>query len=202
MAFDVVGRSQSYVWNVSTLVWDKMEQPFISGSVTVSGSVSVTNAAGASAVNIQDGGNSITVDGSVTVTQATGTNLHTVLDSGTLSTITNVVHVDDNGGSLTVDGTVTANIGTTNGLALDATLTGGTQKSKLVDTGGTNVASVSAAGALKVDASSVAVPVTDNGGSLTVDGSVAISTVGQTTMSASVPVTMASDQSVMLVLAL
>lgn len=72
------------------------------------GDVTVNNAAGAAAVNIQDGGNSITVDGSVTATQATGTNLHTVLDSGTLSTITNVVHVDDNGGSLTVDGTIIA----------------------------------------------------------------------------------------------
>lgn len=41
------------------------------------------------------------VSGTVTVTQATGTNLHTVIDSGT----------------------VTANIGTTNGLALDASLT-------------------------------------------------------------------------------
>lgn len=37
--------------------------------------------------------------------------------------------VTDNGSSLTVDGSVTANIGTTNGLALDATLTNGTQKS-------------------------------------------------------------------------
>lgn len=52
------------------------------------GDVTVNNASGASAVNIQDGGNSITVDGSVTVTQATGTNLHTVLDSGTLTTLT------------------------------------------------------------------------------------------------------------------
>jgi uncharacterized membrane protein len=34
-----------------------------------------------------------------------------------------VIPVSDNGGSLTVDGTLTANIGTTNGLALDATLT-------------------------------------------------------------------------------
>lgn len=57
------------------------------------------------------------------VTQATGTNLHTVVDSGT----------------------VTANVGTTNGLALDATLTGGTQKTKLVDTGGTNVGTIKAA---------------------------------------------------------
>lgn len=55
--------------------------------------------------------------------------------------------------------TVTANIGTTNGLALDATLTGGTAKTKLVDTGGTNVATVSAGGALKVDPSAVTQPV-------------------------------------------
>lgn len=55
--------------------------------------------------------------------------------------------------------TVTANIGTTNGLALDATLTGGTQKTKLVDTGGTNVGSISAAGALKVDGSAVTQPI-------------------------------------------
>lgn len=47
-----------------------------------------------------------------------------------------------------VSGTVTANIGTTNGLALDATLTGGSQKTKIVDTGGTNVATVKAASAI------------------------------------------------------
>lgn len=55
--------------------------------------------------------------------------------------------------------TVTANIGTTNGLALDATLTGGTQKTKLIDSAGTNVATVSAAGAVKVDNSAVTQPV-------------------------------------------
>lgn len=42
-----------------------------------------------------------------------------------------------------VSGTVTANVGTTNGLALDATLTGGTQQTKITD--GTNVATVKAA---------------------------------------------------------
>src|SRR6185503_5030121 len=64
---------------------------------------------------VTDNGGSLTVDGSVTVTQGTGTNLHTVIDSGTVSTITNVVHIDDNSstisiddgaGSITVDGTV------------------------------------------------------------------------------------------------
>lgn len=47
---------------------------------------------GASAIPIQDGGNSITVDGTVAVSAVTS--------------ITNIVHVDDNAGSLTVDGSV------------------------------------------------------------------------------------------------
>ena len=56
------------------------------------------------------------VSGTVTVTQSTGSNLNAV-----------------------VSGTVTANVGSTNGLALDATLTGGTQRTKLTD-GSNNVA--------------------------------------------------------------
>jgi hypothetical protein len=55
--------------------------------------------------------------------------------------------------------TVTANVGTTGGLALDATLTGGSQKTKLVDSAGTNLATISAGGALKVDGSAVTQPV-------------------------------------------
>lgn len=57
------------------------------------------------------------VSGTVTVTQATGSNLNAV-----------------------VSGTVTANVGTTGGLALDATLTGGTQRTKISD--GTNNAAL------------------------------------------------------------
>jgi hypothetical protein len=45
------------------------------------------------------------------------------------------------------------------GFALDATLTGGTQKTKIVDSGGTNVATVSAGGAVKTDASATTQPV-------------------------------------------
>jgi hypothetical protein len=65
-------------------------------------------------------------------------------------------------GAVTVTGSVTANAGTnlnTSALALDATLTNATQKTKIVDTGGTNVATVSAAGAVKVDGSAVTQPV-------------------------------------------
>lgn len=45
--------------------------------------------------------------------------------------------------STTITGTVTSNIGTTGGLALDATLTGGTQTTRITD--GTNTATVKAA---------------------------------------------------------
>lgn len=76
------------------------------------GDVTINNASGIAAVNIQDGGNAITVDGSVTAISGTAANLKVeatlaaAQTLGTLSTITNVVHVDDNAGALTVDGTV------------------------------------------------------------------------------------------------
>lgn len=67
------------------------------------GDVTINNAAGASAVNIQDGGNSITVDGTV---ELGATSLANVFDVA----VTNAsIPVTDNGGSLTVDGAVTAN---------------------------------------------------------------------------------------------
>jgi hypothetical protein len=55
------------------------------------------------------------------------------------------VKVDGSAVTQPVSGTVTANIGTSGSLALDATLTGGTAKTKLVDTGGTNVGTIKAA---------------------------------------------------------
>lgn len=95
------------------------------------GDVTVNNGAGASAVNVQDGGNSLTVD--VGTALPTGTNNIGDVDvltipaplstsgGGTEATAlrvtvasdsTGVLSIDDNGGSLTVDGTVTANAGT------------------------------------------------------------------------------------------
>lgn len=87
------------------------------------GDVTVNNAAGASAVNVQDGGNSITVDNTVLSvvgggTEATAQRVTIANDS------TGLLSVDDNGGSLTVDGSVTANAGTnlnTSALNLEAT---------------------------------------------------------------------------------
>lgn len=75
------------------------------------------------------------------VTQNTASNLKTQVDGqGTAGSPVGgvvsvqgvasgtVLPVSDGGGTLTVDGAVTANIGTSGSLALDATLTGGTQK--------------------------------------------------------------------------
>jgi hypothetical protein len=55
---------------------------------------------------------------------------------------TGLLRVDGSNATQPVSGTVTANIGTTNGLALDATLTGGTAKFEMYD--GTNVIGTSA----------------------------------------------------------
>lgn len=68
--------------------------------------------------------------GSFTIAQATAANLNATV-TGTVTT--------NQGGSWTV----TSNIGTTNGLALDATLTGGTQTTRITD--GTNTTTVKAA---------------------------------------------------------
>jgi hypothetical protein len=92
-------------------------------------------------------------------------------------------------GTVTVSGTVTSNIGTTNGLALDATLTGGTMRTKLYD--GTDTALITASGELNVIATAQpgvdigdvtinnasgasAVNIQDGGNSITVDGTVSV----------------------------
>jgi hypothetical protein len=145
--------------------------------VKQSDAVPVTDNGGT--LSIDDGAGSITVDGSVTVTQGTGTNLHTVVDSGTISTITNVVHVDDNSstlsvddgaGSLTVDGTVTANAGTGTFAVSAASLplpSGASTAAKqpALGTAGTasadviTVQGIASMTALKVDGSAVTQPV-------------------------------------------
>lgn len=113
---------------------------------------------------------------------------------------------NDSGSPLSVSGTVTANVGTTNGLALDATLTGGTQRSKITD--GTSNAAVKAAStaAVATDPALVVaispnntvqvsgnVTVSDGAGPLTVDGTVNIGTTPGLTdtqlRASSVPVT-------------
>lgn len=68
-------------------------------------SVTVQNGAGASAVNIQDGGNSITVDGTVEL----GSTTLAALESTTVQNGSGAaaVNIQDGGNSITVDGSVT-----------------------------------------------------------------------------------------------
>ena len=69
----------------------------------------------------------------------------TLIDPRSIRALTSsdVITVNAGSGTFTVSGTVTSNIGTTNGLALDATLIGGTQTTRITD--GTNTATVKAA---------------------------------------------------------
>jgi hypothetical protein len=78
--------------------------------------------------------------------------LTTISQGGNSATVTagNALKVDGSAVTQPVSGTVTANIGTTNGLALDATLTGGTARTKITD--GTNNAAVKAASTAPVAA--------------------------------------------------
>jgi len=90
--------------------------PLPTGAATAAGqladghNVTIDNASGASAVNIQDGGNSITVDGTVGVTHpALGAGTEAAAQRVTIANdSTGVVSVDDGGGDLSVDWAGTA----------------------------------------------------------------------------------------------
>lgn len=110
--------------------------------VPVSGTVTVVQPTGTNLHTVTDSGSTTVVTGNVTVVQPTGTNLHTVVDSGTITL----------SGTSPVSGTVTANQGTANTPANKWPI-------EIVDSAGVNIATVSAAGAVKVDGSAVTQPV-------------------------------------------
>lgn len=80
------GRLQRIAQRISSLI-TAVGSPFQAGGSIGNTAFGVNNAAGASAVNIQDGGNSITVDGTIAVSNAS-------------------IPVTDNAGSITVDAPV------------------------------------------------------------------------------------------------
>lgn len=127
----------------------------LTGNPTVNISQPLTILASSSGgLTISDGGGSITVD----------------TTSGPLTILAS------SSSGLTVNGAVTANIGTTGGIALDSTLTGGTAKTQIVQGGNTTL--VSATGALSVDINAIGT-----------------NALGQELMVASIPVVIASNQS-------
>ena len=135
------------------------------------GDVTINNASGGSAVNIQDGGNVISVDDN--------SSSLTVDNGGTFATQDSQVLADNAGFT---DGTTklfmsgyiyddVAGTALTENDAAAPRISANRATVGVIEDGATRAryATVTATNALKVDASSVAVPVTDNSSSLTVD---------------------------------
>jgi hypothetical protein len=148
--------------------------------------------------------NGVPVSGTGTV--STLDNLVGTAGAGSANVLT--VQGNASGTAVPVSGAVTASAGTnlnTSALALDATLTGGTQKSKLVDTAGTNVGTIKAGSTAPATTdTSLVVALNPNsidlgsgtGGSKTVRMLIDTSqlgSLGATTASASAPVVPATD---------
>jgi hypothetical protein len=164
------------------------------------GDVTVNNAAGAAAVNIQDGGNSITVDGTITATAAgqaadgaavagnpvrIGGKDGGGLTQDIITDATGVLAVQDNGGSLTVDSTqLPAALAAGGGLKVEGVVGGVAQPisaaSLPLPTGASTLAGQTQPGVdigdvtINNAAGASAVNIQDGGNSLTVDGSVSI----------------------------
>jgi len=157
-----VAATQSGNWTVS--VNEPVSVDDNGGSLTVDGTVAVSSVGGT--VTVGDGGGSLTVDGTVATTQS---------GSWTVS-VNEPVSVDDNGGSLTVDGTVAAT-------------QSGSWTATAVQTTHDNL---NANANIQVGDADVGngnpVPVSDAGGSLTVDGTVAATQSGSWTVSVNEPV--------------
>jgi hypothetical protein len=135
---------------VSSTDLDIRDLVFATDKVDVSGSsITVNNAAGASAVNIQDGGNSITVDGTINAVQSGTWNINDI--TGTVSLPT---------------GAATSALQTTGNSSL-ASIDG-----KLNSLGQKTMAN---SVPVVIASDQTVIPISDNGGSLTIDGTVAIS---------------------------
>jgi hypothetical protein len=176
--------------NQSTLPISAASLPLPTGAATSAlqtqpgvdiGDVTINNAAGASAVNIQDGGNSITVDNAVLSvvgggTEATAQRVTIASDS------TGVLSVDDNGGSLTVDGTVAVS----GSVAVTGPLTDAQLRATPVPVSG----SVTANAGTNLNTSALNLETTQSAMSAKLPA-----TLGQKTMANSMAVVIASDQS-------
>lgn len=127
------------------------------------GDVTINNASGASAVNIQDGGNTITVDGAVTVTNATAANLKV---------------------AATLDAETTKVIGTVNQGTSPWVVSGAVTNTVLSVVGGGTEATAQRV-TIASDSTGV-LSVDDNGGTLTVDGTVAVTNAGLTALNGAI----------------
>lgn len=150
------------------------------------GDVTINNAAGASAVNIQDGGNSITVDGTVAIGAGAAVIGHVIADTGSTTAVTGNVAVT-NAGLTNIDvalstrtkpadqqhtivdsGTLTAVTAITNALPAGANAIGKLAANDGVDIGDVTINNASGGSAVNIQ---------DGGNSITVDGTVSVSSL-------------------------
>jgi hypothetical protein len=131
------------------------------------GDVTVNNAGGASAVNIQDGGNSITVDGTVTANAGTGS--FTVAQS-TATSLKAQAEVYQGGTAVGAGAPLQVTLANTGANATAVKVDGSAVTQPVSGT----VTANAGTGTMNVSVQNASIPVTDNGGSLTVDGSVSI----------------------------
>ncbi len=165
------------------------------------GDVTINNATGASAVNIQDGGNSITVDGTVTAAAQPGVDIGDVTVNNAAGA--SAVNIQDGGNSITVDGTVT----------VGSITAGDNVIGRVKVTDGTDVALVTAAGEQNVIATAQpgvdigdvtinnaagasAVNIQDGGNTITVDGTVTAAQATASSLNAQVVGVAAHDAAV------
>lgn len=158
------------------------------------GDVTINNASGASAVNIQDGGNSITIDGSITT-------VTTVTTVSTLTSITNWGNVVDN--AAFTDGTTrvlmagfiydeVAGTALTENDAAAARINVNRAQVHTIEDGVTRgrYATVSASNALKVDGSAVTQPVS---GTVTANLAAGTNNIGDVDVLSIIPGTSATS---------
>jgi hypothetical protein len=141
--------------------------------------VSVTNAS----IQISDGGNSITVDGAVDINQPSGASFRVQISDGTSDVPIDAAHSDaETNTENHID--VGAKGLFFNGTSWDR-VRGDVSNGMLVNLGTNNDVTVSGTvtanagtGTMNVSVQNASIPITDNGGSLTVDGTVAATQSG------------------------
>jgi hypothetical protein len=154
-------------------------------STTITGSVAVTGPL----TDTQLRASAVPVSGTVAATQS-GT--WTVQPGNTANTT--AWKVDGSAVTQPVSGTITANIGTSGSLALDATLTGGTQTTRITD--GTNTATVKAASTAAVATDKALVVAISPNNSLTTTVSGTVTVTGTVTANIGTSGSLALDASV------
>lgn len=167
------------------------------------GDVTVNNAAGASAVNIQDGGNSITVDGTVSVSSGSVDITNTITETNSAAILADTASMDTNLG--TVAGAVSGSemqVDVVGSLPAGTNAIGKLAANSGVDIGDVTINNASGSSAvniqdggnvISVDDAGSTISVDDGGNNLSVDWAGTVPPIGAGAEAAALRVTIATD---------